>query len=108
MIKNSPPNWPEKECFTPAQLSRRSNIELDFLAELIENKVIVADGPRENLYSISQLIRLQRLCRLIKDIEFEASTVALAMILLKRIESLEKRLAWLQLATLDASNSTMH
>lgn len=96
------------ECFTLAELSRRGNIEFVLLAKLIEHKVIIADGPSANLYSTAQLFRLQRLQGLMNDIELEGSTATLALFLLGRIESLEKRCSWLQLTVLDAQKSTKH
>lgn len=90
------------------QLSARCELELDALNEFVENNIIVADGPRANLYSTSQLTRLRKACRLQKDRKLDAPAVAYALVLLDRIETLEKRVSWLQLLSLDDQNRTKH
>ena len=114
--KPCPATWETAltEAVTPAegycslmQLGVSCELEHELLEELVDNKVIYADGPDTNLFSSHQRLRLQVASRLIKTLELDASTVAIALVFAERIERLKKRSNWLKLACMDEQNTTL-
>ena len=93
---------------TQNQMSVCCNLRLDQIKDLVDNDVIVPDGPKANLYSKAQVARLRTACQLQGSFELEASAIWLALAHLERIELLEKRVTQLQFALLDELCSTLH